>query len=56
MCEYVKALRTWGLSEKEVVELDKALAVLSRYGLTAVVDAEKEPADGSSSEGITLAS
>lgn len=57
MCDFVRALRTWGLSKEEVEELDKALAVLSKHGLTAVIDAEKEPSTvGSSSEEITLAS
>lgn len=54
MCEYVRALREWGLSKEEVVELDKALAVLSKHGLTAI---EKEPSTvGSSSEEIAFAS
>lgn len=57
MCEYVKALRTWGLSKEEVAELDRALAVLSKHGLTAVIDAEKEPSTvGSSPEEIAFAS
>lgn len=57
MCEYVKALREWGLDEKEVAELDKALAVLSKHGLTAVIGAEKEPSTvGSNPKEITLIS